>query len=281
MHRSKHKDIRRVEGDRLVYYKEIANASFWEKHWQENFSPDIYRHAEQGSLGFLEKTFIRWLPKQGRILEAGCGLGHLVLALRARGYDVEGVEWSKPTVELVRRWRPDLPIRVGNVMHLEVPDGHYAGYISLGVVEHRREGPEPFLAEASRILEPGGIALISVPWFNPLRRFKARLGWYWGNKKELDFYQYAFTEQEFIQIIKNCGFEILDVTSYDPVKGLKDEIFLLRYLLKQHFIGWRLNYLLSSFFNRSSRIAQLVSHMLLIVAQKPTNECLILEETAV
>jgi len=196
-------------------------------------------------------------------------LGHLVLALRVRGYDVEGVEWSKPTVELVRRWHPDLPIRVGDVTHLDVPDGYYAGYISLGVVEHHKEGPRPFLIEAWRILKPGGIALVSVPWFNPLRRLKARLGWYRGDEKGLDFYQYAFTEEEFARIMESCGFEVLEIRNYDPMKGFKDEFFLIRHLLRQRLVGWRLKRLLQSFFNCSPRIAKLVSHMLLIIAQKP------------
>jgi SAM-dependent methyltransferase len=258
-----------VEGQRLTYYLSAADAAFWEQHWQQHFSPAIYRSAEQGVLWEFEEPFTRYLPRQGRILEAGCGLGQLVLALRARGYDVEGAEWAEDTVRQVRTLRPDIPIRVGDVTCLDVPDGHYAGYISIGVVEHRKEGPEPFLREAWRILQPGGVALISVPWFNPLRRRKAQLGFYRGITTELEFYQYAFTGEEFTQIVSCWGFELVDSMSYQTLKGLKDEVPLLRRMLRWRFVGWRLNRWLKAFPSRYPEFAQRVGHMLLIVGRKP------------
>lgn len=62
---------RRVEKQRLVYYLSAADASFWERHWQTHLSPETYATAERGHLGRFDKTFIRYLPSQGRILEAG------------------------------------------------------------------------------------------------------------------------------------------------------------------------------------------------------------------
>jgi SAM-dependent methyltransferase len=193
--------------------------------------------AERGALGRFEEPFLRYLPRDGRVVDAGCGLGQYVLALRVRGYDVEGVEWGSGTVAAVRVLYPDLPIRVGDVTHLEVPDGHYAGYISLGVVEHRREGPEPFLREAFRVLSPGGVACISVPYFHPLRRLKACLGLYRGQTGDLEFYQYAFTETEFIRFLQEAGFKVTDRMLYDGFKGLKDEISPLRQMIEWRGIG--------------------------------------------
>ena len=133
-----------VEKGRLVYYTSTADANFWDNLWQTYFDPATYDWADTGPhLGYLEQPVLKYLPKAGPILEAGCGLGLYVAILRARGYAVEGVEWGRETVETVLSVRPDLPIRVGDVTYLEVPDGYYSGYISLGVVEHRLEGPEP------------------------------------------------------------------------------------------------------------------------------------------
>lgn len=124
---------------------------------------------------------------------------------------------------------PKLPVRVGDVMKLSVNDGYYSGYISLGVVEHRRLGPEPFLHEAWRVLQPGGIALVSVPHFNAVRRIKSLLGLYQKDvPRDLLFYQYAFTEKELDDHLRKAGFEILDHFRYDGFKGLKDEIGLFR-----------------------------------------------------
>ena len=140
-------------GQRLVYYKTKPDSNFWDEHWKDQISPETYKRADRGKLGFFERPFTQYLPKSGRILEAGCGLGQYVLALRSRGYDCEGVEWGEDTVQAIKALRPEAPIRIGDVTQLDVPDGYYTGYISLGVVEHQPEGPEKFLQEAKKYLK--------------------------------------------------------------------------------------------------------------------------------
>ena len=235
-----------VEKGRLAYYFRTHDADFWDQHLALEVAERYFEEAEQGhlGLGFVEKLFCHYLPRRGRTLEAGCGFGRIVIGLHARGYDVEGVDWASKTVKFAQDMYPDLPIRVGDVMRLDVPDGYYSGYISLGVIEHRREGPEPFLKEAYRVLEPGGVAFISVPYFNALRRLKARLGLYGGQPRPdgPEFWQYAFTEAEFTHFLQGAGFRILDRGSYHSFLCLQAEVPLLRIIrrvVKWRNIGWR------------------------------------------
>lgn len=204
------------------------------------------------------------LPRPGRILEAGCGLGQYVLALQARGYECEGVEWGEETVKAVRSIRPDLPIRVGDVTQLDVPAGYYQGYISLGVVEHRQAGPEPFLREAYRVLADDGVMLISVPYFHPLRGLKAQLGLYRGGVDGLSFYQYAFTASEMKAILQQTGFITVKMFVYDGYKGVKDETPLLRRMFHWRGIGWRLQGWLRSW----QWAERNLGHMILFVCRK-------------
>jgi len=155
--------IRNIVGSRLVYYRADADSLYWDDYWQKRLNHHWYARYDRGNLLYFEDVFLKYLPLTGRILEAGCGLGQMVMALRYRGYDCEGVEWADRTVEAVRQIYPELPIRSGDVTHLNVPDACYDAIISLGVVEHRYEGPEPYLQEAQRILNPDGVLLISVP----------------------------------------------------------------------------------------------------------------------
>lgn len=157
-----------------------------------------------------------------------------------------------------------MPIRVGDVTQVDVPDGHYHGYISLGVVEHRQEGPEPFLQEAYRVLSDDGVMLISVPYFHPLRRVKARLGLYRGRVDGLAFCQYAFTAEEMNTILQQMGFTIVDTFLYDGFKGVKDEIPLLRQMFKWRGIGWCLQRWLRSW----EWAERNLGHMILFVCRK-------------
>lgn len=232
---------RRAEGDRLAFYNVAADSRFWTEHWKTGPTGYSYVEAEKGQLGSFELPFTKYLPRSGRILESGCGMGQYVVALRARGYECEGLDWAEETVTYVRSAVPSVPIRVGDATAIQEPDGAFAGYISLGVVEHRAAGPGPFLREAHRVLADDGVMMISVPHFHALRKLKASCGLYGNDNVEgLSFYQYAFTLSEFTSILQSSGFEVVETFSYDGFKGVKDEIRLLRRMLLWRGVGWRL-----------------------------------------
>lgn len=116
---------------RLIYrltFPGQLDALFWDRHWKTWGHTTMLASAARGALGALERPLVRYLPRTGRILEAGCGLGQFVLALRNRGYDVAGVEWEEETVSFIKRSVSDLPVRAGDVTRLDdVPDGTSAG----------------------------------------------------------------------------------------------------------------------------------------------------------
>ncbi|GAB1422208.1 hypothetical protein MASR2M15_24240 [Anaerolineales bacterium] len=260
------KVVRRVEKDRLVYYRDKADQAYWDNVWEANGFTSIYDHAREGRMDFpeWETLFPKYLPKDERIIEAGCGRGQIVLSLGIRGYDVEGVEYAPQTVEKVKSIFPDLAIRSGDVTALDVPDGTYGGYISIGVIEHRQDGPEPFLDEACRILKPGGIGLISVPFFNPFRQFKARLGFYRGNPSGLEFYQYAFQQATYQAFLEKAGFEVIDWEYYTSDKGFRDEVPFGKQLLKASLSRKRLSHRLL----HRPRWHQGFAHMIMAVVRK-------------
>lgn len=106
------------------------------------------------------------LPRQGRILELGCGAGNLTLWMAERGYEVHGIDiaptaiaWAK---ENAARQSLQADFRLGDVRDLAcyadetfdlVLDGHCYHCI---IGEDRPR----FLAAARRVLKPGGALLI-------------------------------------------------------------------------------------------------------------------------
>lgn len=248
--------------DRLVYYRHYDSID-WDEHWANLISDKLFPAKVNGlgPLSFLKQA----LPRHGKILEAGCGRGQIVHKLRMMGFDCEGVDNAMQTIRKVKELRPDLPVTIGDVLHLDVPDNYYSGYVSLGVIEHRQEGPEPFLDEAWRVVKPGGIAVFTVPFNNSLRRLKAKLGCFSAPPKpEEVFYQYAFTRQELTGLLQAHKFAVTSCAYYDPWKGLKDEIPLFAAINRNPSLAIKFR----SWAERSSWLYPYVSHMLALVCRK-------------
>jgi SAM-dependent methyltransferase len=221
---------RQVKLGRLAYHHNEATPEFWESMWNSTMNPGYFQPYLKGNLDFYRAPFERYLPRRGRILEAGCGTGQYVVALRSRGYDCVGVDYAADTVSRVRAMLPDLPISVEDITAMTFPTESFSAVISLGVVEHRREGPEPYLREMRRVLVKGGRLLVSVPHFNSVRRFRARRGAYRRPCPDTAFYQWAFDPTEFREILAREGYSVVGEFDYNYQKCLLDEFAWLNRL---------------------------------------------------
>jgi SAM-dependent methyltransferase len=146
-------------------------------------------------------------------LEAGCGLAQVVYRLRQRGYPVIGLDYAPEGIGPAKARFPELPLQLGDVHHLPYPANYFGSYLSFGVVEHFEQGPEPALAEAYRVLRPGGHLVLTVPTPNFVemlrdtlnRLFPARLA---KVGQRADYYERTFTHHELETHVKNVGFKI-------------------------------------------------------------------------
>jgi SAM-dependent methyltransferase len=199
---------RHVSEGRIKWYGEAGDERYWYEYWKARLTAGYYMAAENTVLrrDELGQILLKYMLPDGRHLEAGCGAGYWVAALRQQGFMIEGIEYARELVELVQTVHPQLPVRQGNALAIDCADGYYDSYLSIGVVEHRIEGPEPFLIEAYRVLKPGGRILIAVPYLGAMRRLKSKFFMYERRPPTLPFFQYGFSRQEFSRILQKAGF---------------------------------------------------------------------------
>lgn len=165
---------------------------------------------------------VKYLEKGKKYVDAGCGIGGWLAFLRARGYDMTGVEASAKAVALAKKIDPSLPIQHSDLRHLPFPDGSLDGYIAVGVWEFHEEATEALATEAVRVLKPGGVLLIEVPYANPFRRWtylplKSLQVW-WNEKvlgKKATFVHHLFRKGDMREVLTSHGFTILEENPHD------------------------------------------------------------------
>jgi len=174
--------------------------------------------------------------QNGRILEGGCGMGGNVYCLHYHGYSAYGVDFAENTVRKTNRYFPELNITKGDVRNLKFKDEFFNGYWSSGVIEHFFEGYEDILREMKRVVKKGGYVFLTFPYMSPLRRLKARYGFYKDLKEDNcnleDFYQFVLDYKMIKNDFERHGLILRYMKPNDGLKGLKDEVSVLKSVLQ-------------------------------------------------
>ncbi len=162
----------------------------------------------------------KYVPRFGKVIEAGCGVGRYVFYLKRLGIDIEGVDFSESVIEQLNKIKneivPDAVFLHGDITSLPYKDNSLSGYISLGVVEHFIDGPEQALAEAYRVLRPGGIAIVTTPNISFLvfyrrlvRKIKNLVKRIIGRKIiNQAFFQYEYRPNKLKKYLQEQGFHV-------------------------------------------------------------------------
>jgi SAM-dependent methyltransferase len=125
---------------------------------------------------YYAQLALRHGPRTGRVLELGCGMGHLLAWLEDR-YQVFGCDINQWALSQARQNVPE-----GNFVLLSgdnsypYPDEVFDIVIAKHVVEHIAN-PERAIAEMSRVLKAGGLLILATPNLSSPMRKRKKKNW--------------------------------------------------------------------------------------------------------
>jgi len=158
------------------------------------------------------RAYLPYLHPDDVILEAGSGLGAVIIKLRELGYPhVVGLDYAERALRVCRQHAPDLALTAGDVHALPFPSAALDAYLSFGVLEHFEHGMAPALAEAYRVLKPAGTLVLTIPYPNIVNRLVA-----WRRRRagaslltDDDFYESTYTRDRLVTAVTDAGFTVM------------------------------------------------------------------------
>ena len=145
------------------------------------------------------------------VCDMGCGPAHVARYLHERGVQVIGVDLSAEMVQQARRLNPELDIRQGDMMSLDVPDKSWAGIVAFYSIIHiPRPSVARALSELGRCLRPGGRLLMSFHIGDEV----VHLEELWGHPVTMDFI--FFGTDEMLGYLAEAGFDVEETLERDP-----------------------------------------------------------------
>lgn len=222
----------------------------------EAYSPfawfyDRYFDFHKHSLFIFDKLLAGRLRKGSRILDLGCGTGHLAKALDARGYEVVGVDGSEEMLSYARKKVPDgvfiaadarefkikpsftavvstfdcmnhimsqaeLAVVFGNVFS-SLEDG---GYFMFDL--NMEEAFETQWDKSSNIVNEDSVCTVSGGYdrdekigVTRLTMFVLRENWV---RSDVALYQRCYSIEEVTAVLDRCGFQ--EISSHDAMRDL-------------------------------------------------------------
>ncbi len=161
-----------------------------------------------------------YVPRNGKLLELGCGAGDLALWFAGKRYDAHGVDIAPTAIawaqEKAKERNLEADFRVGNVLDLRDFADDYFEFVLDGHCFHCIIGDDRslFLTSARRVLKPGGVFQVETMCGDPGNRDK-ELRKHFEPKSRCVIFdgvatRYLGLAEDILTEIKEAGFRILD-----------------------------------------------------------------------
>lgn len=108
---------------------------FWTSNWHGH-SPES--EIRMWDFYGLRPIILKYTPRNGKSIEAGCGMGRYNFLLSLMGINIEGIDFSKSTIDYLNNWKRENNFNniflYGDITSLPYDDESLSGYLSFGVL---------------------------------------------------------------------------------------------------------------------------------------------------
>jgi len=138
-----------------------------EQKWYDEFYQTVQTRMAPW-YQFLMPDLISELTAESRLIELGCGQGHILRLLTRhsaiREENIYGIDQSSVAVEFTRKLIPKAHISTQDIYQMDFPQNHFHVCLLMETIEHLEE-PVLALERIRDVMAPGGILYISFPNF--------------------------------------------------------------------------------------------------------------------
>ncbi len=213
----------------LKRIRDLAQRGYWANKFNYEPGPQPLLARTLGRLLALSPihrretdAWVRCLPavSQGRLLDVGCGSGEWLLAMRRRGWTVEGLDFDEGAVKVARQ--EGLKVESGSLEDQNYPDDYFDAVTLNHVIEHVPD-PVRTLAVCRRILKPDGKLVLFTPNNASLghRLFKE----YWRGL-EPPRHLHIFSMKSMRQALVQAGFQDVTLLPFIVTSVIYDSLLL-------------------------------------------------------
>jgi ubiquinone/menaquinone biosynthesis C-methylase UbiE len=173
------------------------------------------------------QKFIRLIPRNGKILDAGCGPGRDSRRFSELGYSVVGVDLADRMVAFAKRLAPSVDFRVMDIRSMEFPDASFDGaWANSSLMFMKKKDAPRALRELHRVMKKGGCMFL---------RFKEGEGEGMAVDKrygDAEKYTAYYGRDELIKLIEGSGFSVMLTDRESPPYQYATHSFITAYCKK-------------------------------------------------